>query len=103
MTANKCTYVSRGNGSSFDVTVPISDGETGVIGKATLHCTVSPECHTVKMSEWQDTKGRSIHPSGNLEQRIEATLCFVADHRVCGNHSICPSEVVRIGEENSSS
>ena len=96
----KCAY-ANGYGS-FDIIVPVSDSETGIAGTAKLHCTVSTERHRVKLTEWLDANRHPIQPSDNLQQRVSATLTFVADHRVCGNRNICPSEIIRLVDENGS-
>jgi len=95
-----CTCVSSDDHGVFDVTVPVSDSETDMAGSAKLHCTVSPEHHTVALTEWQDADHHTVQPSENLQQRISAALTFVADCRLCGNR-ICPSEVIRVVEGNS--
>ena len=94
-----CKCASTNGYGGFDIIVPISDGETGIVGTAKLHCTVTSERHQVEMTEWQDANRHPIQPSDNLQQRVSATLTFLADHRVCGNHNICPSEVIRIVDE----
>jgi len=97
-----CKCASTNGYGGFDIIVPVSDSETGITGTAKLHCTVSTECHRVELTEWQDANRHPIQPSDNLQQRVSATLTFVADHRVCGNRNICPSEIIRIVDENSS-
>ena len=97
-----CKYASSNGYDDFDVIVPVSDSEAGIAGTAKLHCTVTNECHQVEMTEWQNANCHPIEPSDNLQQRISATLSFIADHRVCGNRNICPSEVIRIVDENGS-
>ena len=94
-----CKYASTNGYGGFDITVPVSDGETGITGTAKLRCTVSNERHQVEMTDWQDVNCQPIQPSDNLQQRISETLTFVADHRICGNRNICPSEVIRIVDE----
>jgi hypothetical protein len=97
-----CICTSTDDHGGLDVSVPVSDRETGIAGPAKLHCTVSPEYHTVELIEWQDADDHPIQPSENLQERVSAALSFVADRRVCGNRNICPSEVIRFVEENSS-
>jgi len=97
-----CKYASNNVNGGFDIVVPVGDSETGIAGTAKLHCTVSAECHRVDLTEWQDANRHSIQPSDNLQQRVSATLTFLADKRVCGNRNLCPSEVIRIVDENNS-
>ena len=97
-----CKYASTNGCGGFDIIVPVSDSEARITGTAKLHCTVCTEYHRVELTEWQDANRHPIQPSDNLQQRVSATLAFVADHRVCGNRNICPSEVIRIVDENGS-
>jgi len=97
----QCTYTSSDDRGAFDVTVPIIDSETGISGPAKLHCTISTEQHAVELLEWQGVNLDPAPSSENLQQRISAALAFVADHQVCGNRKICPSEVIELVEENS--
>jgi len=96
-----CTCTSSDDHGGFDVTVPVSDSETDIAGPAKLHCTVSPEHHTVELTEWRDADHHSVRPSKDLQQRISAALTVVEDCRLCGNRNICPSEVIRVVEGNS--
>ena len=97
-----CKYASTNGCGGFDIIVPVSDSEARITGTAKLHCTVCTEYHRVELTEWQDANRHPIQPSDNLQQRVSATLNFVADHRVCGNRNICTSEVIRIVDENGS-
>ena len=96
-----CKYAST-NDCGFNIIVPVCDSEAGITGTAKLHCTVSAECHRVELTEWQEANRFSIQSSENLKQRIAVMLDFVADHRICGNRNICPSEVIRIVDEHTS-
>ena len=93
----RCIYTSSDNRGAFDITVPIIDSETGISGPAKLRCSVSPEGHSVELLEWHDFNHYLTH----LQQRVSATLSFVAERQICGNCNICPSEVIDIVEENS--
>ena len=95
-----CHCAASDGCGGFDVAVPLTDGEIGTSGTAILHCTVTPACHHVELQEWNDTGFHSISPSAELRPRISAALDFVAEHRLCGNRRICPSEVIRIVEEH---
>jgi hypothetical protein len=99
----QCTYTSSDDPGAFDVIVPIIDSETGISGPAKLHCTISKEQHAVELLEWQDVNLDPAPSSGNLQQRVTDALSIVAEHQVCGNRKICPSEVVEIVEESSNS
>ena len=93
-----CVCTSSNNRGAFEVTVPIIDSETGISSPAKLHCFVSTEQHAVELLEWQDINHDPAPSTDNLQQRISAALTFVADHQVCGNRKICPSDVIRIVE-----
>ena len=94
-----CKYASSDGCGGFDVTVPLSDSETGISGTAKLHCTISPACHQVELVDWHDVGFHTIRPSRNIQPRISTALAFVAEHRICGNRHICPSEIIRVVEE----
>jgi hypothetical protein len=97
----KCIYASRDTNGNFDIYVPIDDSETGIVGTAKLHCGVSVEHHHIELSSWQDASQHPIRPSEDLQQRVSDVLISIADHRICGNRDICPSEVIEIVEEHS--
>ena len=99
----RCVYNASKDRGVFDITVPIADSETGVSGPAKLRCGAFPEGHTVDLLEWQGLGQRDDRSAAGLQQRISATLAVFAERRICGNRNICPSEVVRIVEENSAS
>ena len=94
-----CIYNTNDGRSCFDITVPISDIETGTSGQAALRCTVTAERHNIQLIKWQDTDDHLIEATENLKHRISSALNYVSDHRICGNRNICPSEVIRIVEE----
>ena len=94
-----CSCSSHDDSGGFEVTVPISDSETGIVATARLHCQVSPEQHDVSLTGWLDEAPDVETRSESMRQRISAALAFVAEHRICGNPNICPSEVVRIVEQ----
>jgi len=98
-----CKYTSSDDRGGFDITVPIIDSETGVSGPARLRCIVSAKQHAVELLEWDDLDHHPDEPVKSLQQRVSATLNFVAERRVCGNRNICPSEVIRIVEKKSNS
>lgn len=95
-----CIYISSDDRGAFDITVPIMDSETGISGPAKLRCNVSPKGHAVELLEWRDFNHHPTQPTESLQQRVSATLTFVAERQVCGNRNICPSEVIHIVEEN---
>ncbi len=98
-----CKYTSSDDRGAFDITVPIIDSETGVSGPAKLHCIVSAKRHEVELLEWRDFDHHSAEPAEGLQQRLSATLNFVADRQVCGKRNICPAEVIQIVEKNNRS
>ena len=96
-------YASSDSQGIFDITVPIIDSETGISGPAKLRCSVSPKGHSVDLLEWREFDQHHPRSVESLQQRVTATLTFVAERQVCGNRNICPSEVVRIVEKNGTS
>jgi hypothetical protein len=90
---------SDGHGG-FEVTVPLSDGETGGVGTATLHCRVVAAHHRVELRDWRDGGQRPVAVDTSARRRLAAALGFVAEHRICGNRHICPADVVRIVAEH---
>ena len=98
-----CIYTSSDNRGAFDITVPIIDSETGISSPAKLRCCVSPRGHAVELLDWHGFNRHLTQSIKNLQQRISATLTFIAERKVCGNRNICPSEVIQIVEENSTS
>lgn len=97
----RCEYASSNGRGCFEVTVPLSDIATGTEGTAKLLCSVSSERHEVELKEWNDSATHRIRPSSEIQQRLFAVLAHVANHRICGNRKICPSEVVQIVEKQS--
>jgi hypothetical protein len=98
-----CKYTSSDDRGAFDITVPVIDSQTGVSGPARLRCIVSAKQHRVELLEWDDFNHQPTESIASLQQRVSATLGFVADRQVCGNLNICPAEVIRIVEKNSNS
>lgn len=96
-----CIYTSSDNRGAFNITVPIIDSETGISGPAELRCSVSSKGHAVELLEWHGVNRHLTQSIESLQQRVTATLNFVAERQVCGNLNICPSEVIQIVEENS--
>ncbi|MEJ2453134.1 MAG: hypothetical protein P8103_03135 [Candidatus Thiodiazotropha sp.] len=96
-----CIYTNNDGRSCFDITVPISDSETGASGQASLHCSVTAEQHIIELTKWQDADHHLIQITEKLKNRVSSALNYVADHRICGNRKLCPSEVVRVVEEYS--
>lgn len=95
----RCEYASADARDGFEVAVPIRDIETGTTGNATLICFVSSDRHRVELKEWNDAGGLPIQPSAEVQQRLLAVLDVLADQKVCGNHQICPADVVQIVEK----
>ena len=96
-----CVYNSSDDRAAFDITVPIIDSETGISGPAKLHCLVTPDRHTVELLEWNRVDPDPIQSKERLQERVSAILTFVADRKICGNRRMCPSKVIQIVEENS--
>lgn len=95
-----CKFASSDGCGSFEVIVPLGDSETGFVGTAKLHCTVSSARHQVEFEDWHDPVLRATRPSVKIQPRLSAALTFVAEHRLCGKCNICPSEVTRIVDEH---
>jgi len=95
----RCEFASSDGRDSFEVTVPIGDIETGIDGTAKLHCSISVGRHEIKLEAWNDTAGHPIRPPAKTQRRLLAALGKLADQRICGNHQICPADVVRVVEE----
>jgi len=81
------------------VAVPLGDIETDINGTATLLCSISSGRHQVKLKEWNDAVGHPIRPSAEIQQHLETALGDLADQQICGNHQICPTDVVEIVEK----
>ena len=97
----RCEFASGNGRGSFEVTVPLSDIASGTEGTAKLLCSVSSERHEVVLKAWNDSETHPIKPSPEIEKRLGAALAHVAKHRICGNRTICPFEIVQIVEKQS--
>jgi hypothetical protein len=95
----RCEYASSDVRDGFEETVPITDIETGTSGSATLLCFVSSHRHRVELKQWTDADGLPVQPSAEVQQRLLGVLDALADQKVCGNHQICPADVVRVVEQ----
>lgn len=91
-----CRCVSKNATGDFAVSVPLDDTETDLTGTARLRCVVSPDHHEVRLEAWLDASGRPLRPSPSVQQRMDATLRFVEEHRICGKRDICPDDVVQL-------
>jgi hypothetical protein len=95
----RCKCTSSEAPAGFEVKVPICDVETGVCKNAILRCVVTAEKHEVGFQDWE---GEAAVLSDDLAKRIEETLDFISDQRICGNENICPTEVIKIVKRLSS-
>ncbi|MCP4235236.1 MAG: hypothetical protein GY770_16915 [Aestuariibacter sp.] len=93
-----CQYLSDANDSGFEISVPVNDDVTGFSGSAILHCVVNNDNHIIRLRELI-ADSSSIPPSATLLRRLNATLNVLAEKRLCGNHHICPSEVLQVINE----
>lgn len=91
-----CKCISNNATGGFKVSVPLDDTQTDRSGTATLRCVVSPGHHEVRLEAWLDASGRALRPSPSVQERMDAALRFVEEHRICGNRDICPDDVVRL-------
>jgi hypothetical protein len=95
-----CTYVAVDSQEGFEVSVPLEIGDAALSGVATLHCTPGPGSHKVELVEW--TTDAQVAPATleDVRQRVAGALDFIAERRICGNHHICPAEVIRVVKEH---
>jgi hypothetical protein len=95
-----CRYVALDSGEGFEVSVPLKIGDTALSGVATLHCTPGPESHRVELVDW--TTDAQVAPATleDVRRRVAGALDFIAERRICGNHHICPAEVIRVVKEH---
>ncbi|MCP4188762.1 MAG: hypothetical protein GY763_14255 [Gammaproteobacteria bacterium] len=89
-----CKYLSDTDGGGFDIRVPINDKETGFYGSAVLHCMIINNNHSIELKELV-TDSSSAPSSKPFLNRLLATLDALAEKRLCGNHSICPPEILQ--------
>ncbi|MDP2823940.1 MAG: hypothetical protein Q8O52_14845 [Sulfuritalea sp.] len=95
-----CKSVAGDGRGGFDVTVPLSAAAIGVAGTARFHCVVTPERHEVELVGWTNDDRLSPETLEKVRQGVSDTLRFVAERRICGNHHVCPVEVIRIVKEH---
>ena len=95
-----CVCVSEESLDAFDISVPVRDAKTGVNGTAKIHCAISSTGHHLALKEWQDENLQQIHPSDDMQLRLDELLEFVEDRKLCGNCSICPNEIVQIAKKH---
>jgi hypothetical protein len=96
-----CQFIGSHERGSFDVVVPVADENSGLGGRVRLSCRASSQTHVVKLAAWQDQKTPVVAPGSDLDRRLTKALAFVADKRLCGNRSLCPSQVVDLVEKAS--
>jgi hypothetical protein len=94
-----CRFIASQNRGSFDVIVPVADEGAGLAGHARLHCRVSPQTHVVELAEWHCPEAPVITAGSDLDRRLSGALAFVAEKRLCGNRSLCPTQVVDVVEK----
>jgi hypothetical protein len=91
-----CQCLRENGDNGFDISVPIIDSQNGLKGIAKIKCEINSESHIVMLSDLHDADAQDIALSTDLEQRINKALNYVADHKVCGNRNICPTEITQI-------
>lgn len=96
-----CQFVASQNKESFAVVVPVADEASNLAGQATLHCHVSSQTHVVKLAAWHSPQAPAIAEGSDMDRRLIGALEFVAEKRLCGNRSLCPTEVVELVEKAS--
>jgi hypothetical protein len=94
-----CRCVAGDEQGAFEVMVPVSAG--GFAGTARIRCVVSGGDHQVELLAWADAARQAVEPPADVLERLSAVLSFVAEQQICGNHHVCPTEVVRIVKEHS--
>jgi hypothetical protein len=96
---SRCRFVGSRDHEGFDVVVPVADEGSGLTGHARLHCRVSSQTHVVEFVEWQDREAPVVSAGSALDRRLTGALQFVAEKQLCGNRSLCPSQVVDVVEK----
>ncbi len=90
-----CRYLSSNDNGGFEVSVNISDRESGVTGLAVLLCEIEDGNHRVKLLQWQTGDSSSAQPNVNLCDRVSEVLDVYASKRLCGRCKLCPCELVQ--------
>jgi hypothetical protein len=91
-----CRLASSDDKGGFAVIVPVNDIQSAIFFQATLSCTVSPQAHRVSVRQVVDCGGAVVDLPAETQARVAAMLNHVAEKRVCGNRSVCPSAVVGV-------
>jgi len=97
----QCRFCQQDGVGGFDVEVPVHDDELGIEGLARLNGVVHPRAENLTLEDWKDAQGNPLTPSPETYVRLEQALAYLAEHRVCGTHQLCPAEVVKVAEEHS--
>ena len=79
---------------TFDVTVPLTDVKARRDYVACLRCEVDASGHRIAVKRFQDSEGATVSPSPESRNRIDKLLAEIARKKICGNATICPTEVV---------
>ena len=94
-----CQFIASQSKGSFDVIVPVADEASELAGQATLHCRVSSQTHIVELAKLHCPMAPMIEKGSELDRRLTDALEFVAEKRLCGSRSLCPTEVVELVEK----
>jgi hypothetical protein len=95
-----CHYVAVDREGGFEVTVPVGTADAECVGTARLRCLVTPQSHEIELVAWEGTASMPAEAMESVRRRLSDALHFVAERRICGNHHICPAEVIRIVKEH---
>ncbi|MCP4492035.1 MAG: hypothetical protein GY820_32725 [Gammaproteobacteria bacterium] len=91
---NNCKYLSSTGDGGFDIKVSVNDYETGFSGSAILSCNISDSRHRIDLKELIADRN-SVPSSKPLLSRLSRTIDTCAATGLCGNHNICPPELLR--------
>ena len=94
-----CQFIASHSTGDFAVSVPVTDEASELAGQATLHCRVSSQAHDVELAKLHFPEASMAATDRELDRRLTGALEFVAEKRLCGNRSLCPTEVVELVEK----
>ena len=92
---DRCAVSASDGESCFDVRVPVQGPGGETLGNAEIRCVVTPAAHSLSLLVFTATEAAKS-PLMNIDSSLVEVLDQLEKHRVCGNASICPKEVVQI-------
>ena len=75
----QCLCIKNGQNGSFCVSVPVHDEVTGLSGKASIQCSVSPDSHQVILENWLPINGKRYTWICEEDGRIEGAASAKGD------------------------